>query len=84
MNGIDPGIHGGTAKGVISCILSGLGKPHGNPSPGLVGRICRELWKTVPDLKRDHGRSTIYSRAIFYELIDVATQLTEKEGLVAG
>jgi hypothetical protein len=83
MNGIDPGIHGGTMTGVISCILSGLGESHGNPSPEGVGRICRGVWKTVPALKRKHGRSTIYFRAIFYELVEVAIKLTEKEGLVA-
>ncbi len=82
MNGIDPGIHGATVKGVISCILSGLGKPHGSPSPDVVGRICRGLSKTVPPLKRKHGRSTIYSRAIFYELVAVVIKLTQKEGLV--
>ncbi len=83
MNGIDPGIHGATAKGVISCILSGFGKPQGNPPLKVVARICRGLWKTTPTLKRQHGRSTVYSRAVFYELSAVAIKLTEKEGLVA-
>ena len=82
MNEIDPGIHNSTAEGLISCILSGLGKPQGNPAPEMVARICRRLWKTVPPLKQKHRRDTIYSRAIFYELLEVAIELTKNEGLV--
>src|SRR5205085_8759319 len=33
VNGIDPGIHAATARGAISCIVSQLGKPRGNPVP---------------------------------------------------
>ena len=47
MNGIDPGIHGATVNGIIACVLSHLGKPHGNPTHGQVKKIHRELWKTV-------------------------------------
>ena len=81
-NGIDPGIHNATVKGVISCILSNLGKPQGNLPPVLVSRVYRGFWKTIPVFKRNHGRSTIYSRAIFSELVEGAIRLAEKEGLV--
>ena len=83
LNGIDPGIHNGTVRGVISCILSHLGKPHGNPSLGQVEIIHRQLWKTVPFIKRAHGRTNIYSRAIFGELVEGAIQLAHKAGLIA-
>jgi hypothetical protein len=37
-NGIDPGIHDGTATGMISCVLSSLAKPTRNPEPGQIER----------------------------------------------
>jgi len=83
VNGIDPGIHGATVRGLNSCVLSSLGKPQGTPSPAAVSRIYRDLSKTVPVFKSHHGRSTIYSRDIFNKLVEVAIRLTEKEGLVA-
>lgn len=84
VNGIDPGIHGATMKGIISCVLSHLGRPRRNPLPRQVERIRRRLWKTVPYLKRTHGRSNIYSRAIFTELVGGAILLARKDGLIAS
>jgi hypothetical protein len=84
VNGIDPGIHSSTVKGIISCVLSHLGKPRGNPLPRQVENIHRQLWKTVPFLKRTHGRSNIYSRAIFGELVGGAILLARKDGLIAA
>jgi hypothetical protein len=84
VNGIDPGIHGATVRGVISCVLSLLGKQRVNPYPKQVAHIHRQLWKTVPFLKRNHGRSNIYSRAIFDELVAGAFTLAKKEGLIAA
>jgi hypothetical protein len=81
-NGIDPGIHQATTKGIISCALAHLGQPHGNPDVKTILRIHRQLWKTVALLKTIHGRGSIYSRPIFSELIDAATRLAKKEGLI--
>ncbi len=83
-NGIDPGIHEATVRGVISCALSHLGKPHGNPDPKTVVRIHRQLWKTTSFLKATHGRANIYSRSIFGELVAGANRLATKEGLIAA
>jgi len=84
MNGIDPGIHNATVSGVISCVLSHLGKPHRNPNAKTVARIHRQLWKTIPSLKAIHGRANIYSRSIFSELVDGAISLAKNEGLVVN
>jgi hypothetical protein len=84
VNGIDPGIHRATVRGIISCVLSLLGKQHVNPHPKQVVHIHRQLWKTVPFLKRNHGRSNIYSRAIFNELVAGAFTLAKKDGLIAA
>jgi hypothetical protein len=84
VNGMDPSIHSGTIKGIISCVLSSLGKPRGNLGSQQVTRIHRQLWKTVPYLKKSHGRSNIYSRAIFGELVEGAILLARKDGLIAA
>jgi hypothetical protein len=82
VNGIDPGIHGGTVKGMISCVLSSLGKPSANPDPSQVERIYHHLWNAVPVLKANHSRTTIYSRSIFQQLVMGAARLAKKEGLI--
>jgi hypothetical protein len=82
LNGIDPGIHGATVIGMISCVLSSLARPTGNPGPGQIEQIRRRLWKMVPVIKRRHHRTTIYSRAIFSELVGATTFLARKEGLI--
>jgi hypothetical protein len=82
VNGFDPGIHGATRTGIISCVLSHLGKPHGNVSPSQVEAIRKQLWKTVPVLKRQHGRQSIYSRAIFMDLAAGAILLAKKYRLI--
>jgi hypothetical protein len=80
LNGIDPSIH----SGMISCVLSSLAKPAKNPDLDQIERIRRQLWKTVPVLKRRHRRTSVYSRAIFSELVVGATFLARKEDLIAA
>jgi hypothetical protein len=83
-NGIDPGIHEATVTGVISCVLSHLGKPQANPDLKTVARIHRKLWKAASFLKTTHHRDTIYSRPIFGELVEGATRLARQEGLIVA
>lgn len=82
VNGLDPLIHGNKASGIISCVLSQLGKTRGNPPVGQVERLNHQLWKAIPAFKSSHARTTIYSRGIFGELVDGATRLAEKDGLI--
>ena len=82
VNGIDPGIHRATVTGIISCTLSHLGKPLGNPDIRTVARIHRQLWKITPALKANHGRTNLYFRPIFNELVAGATGLARREGLI--
>ena len=84
LNGFDPRIHRGTSAGMISCILCNLAKPRGNPQLHQIERIRRKLWRTVAFLKRNHHRTTIYSRAIFGELVEAAVLLAKSEGLIAA
>jgi hypothetical protein len=82
LGGIDPGIHGRTVSGVISCVISHLGQPRGNPSLEHVKSLWRDLQRIVPVLKRRHGSGTIYSRAIFHELLDAATLLAAEANFI--
>jgi hypothetical protein len=82
VNGFDPAIHNGTVRGVISCVLSHFYKSSQNPSPSEVFTLYRKIVQTVPTLKRTHGRSSIYSRAIYYELTGSALLLAVQQGLV--
>ena len=84
VNGIDPGIHGGKSSGVVSCVFSHLGRPHGNPPVEEATSIFRKLQSAVPNLKKTHGRSSIYSRAIFRELFESAIRLATERNLVEG
>ena len=82
LNGIDSGIHGGTVYGMVSCILSSLGKPRMNPDPQQIHKIRRQLWRAIPVFKRNHHRTTIYTRAIFQDLLTAASLLAKEAGLI--
>jgi hypothetical protein len=84
VNGIDPGIHGRTVTGMISCLLSSLAKPPTNPDPQQIERIRRQLWKGVPVFKRNRHRTNVFSRTIFRDLVEAAVVLARKEGLLAA
>ncbi len=84
LNGFDPGIHGATSIGMISCVLSSLGKPGRNPELRQIEGIRRKIWKAVPAIKLNHGRAAIYSRAVFKEIVQAAILLAGKENLIAG
>lgn len=82
LNGIDPGIHGGSVRGTISCVVSLLAGPTHNVSPASIQKVYRRLAILAAGLKREHSRSTIYSRAIFQTLIEAAIRLAKIEGLL--
>ncbi|MEI7733401.1 MAG: hypothetical protein WCO56_27770 [Verrucomicrobiota bacterium] len=82
LNGIDPGIHNGSPKGVIACLLSTLGRPAGMPPLNEVDFIYRRLWKAVPELRRTHNRKNIFSRMIFLDLVRAATLLARSKELI--
>jgi len=84
VNGFDPGIHKSSVRGIITCSLAHIGKPHGNPDTQSVLRVHRKLWRAVPAFKRINGRADIYSRPIFALLINAATILAKKEGLIVA
>ncbi|PWU13085.1 MAG: hypothetical protein C5B50_19985 [Verrucomicrobia bacterium] len=82
LSGIDPGIHGASAIGIISCLISHLGLPTGNPSIAQVKALDRRLWRAANILKRDYRRDDLYSRAIFQGLVQAGLDLARGMDLV--
>jgi hypothetical protein len=82
LNGFDPGIHGGKAHGIISCVLSHLGKPSANPAPEHAMRVYRRLWESIPIFKHNYRRRSIFFRPIFAELLVAASEMAKAEGLL--
>ena len=40
--------------------------------------------RLIPSLKAIHGRANIYSRSIFTELVEAATEIAKNEGLIVN
>jgi len=82
LRGIDPLIHGGKPKGAISCILDALGAGGHDPSADQVYALWEPLWQAAQRLKKRHGRTTLFHRGIFKDLVTVATVLAEDARLI--
>lgn len=78
VGGIDPKIHGGTARGAISAVLETLGKPSGNPSTAEVMKLYRRMTQRLPWLKSQHGDRHLFSPRV-YEGLVMAGWLTARE-----
>lgn len=69
LRGIDPKIHGGTARGAIGVILDVLERSGPNPTTTDVMKLYRRMHRYVPELKRRHARDDLYGRRIYGELV---------------
>lgn len=69
LKGIDPKIHGGSARSVIAAVLEVLQLPTDNPSVAEVWRLYRYLRQILPILKAEHGRNTLFSSRVYGELV---------------
>jgi len=80
--GHDPGIHGGTARGVVGAVLDTLGTPAAGPYPSEVYALSRRLMRVARELKsRDHV-PTVFSRGVFLRTVAAASQLAVDAGLI--
>lgn len=71
LNGTDPEIHGGTAEGVLGCVLNLFGRPE--PSdPGDLTRIHQGLGVAARLMKARPGLSGIFTRTCFLNLVSTA------------
>jgi hypothetical protein len=60
-----------------------LGNIDGDPDPGAVYKLWKKLWMLAVDLKTRYGRTHIFYRTIFLELVAAATDLACEDGFIA-
>jgi len=82
LKGRDPLIHHGSPKRIISGVLNMLRRKTRNPHPKEVFNNFKRLSGIAEKLKHDYGESTIFSRAIFIELVVAGTELAITSGHV--
>lgn len=82
LNGHDPHIHGGTREGVLRCLLDCFGTPGGVPSFATLLRLTNRLYRTMLQMQREQGTRGSLQPFMFRQLVQAATDLAEKEGLL--
>ena len=81
MNGIDPQIHKGTVKGLMSGlrnIFRQTGDVTGDPE---MLTSYRAVKRKLPELRRNSGRKSLFEAAVFQDLTVAA--LVESQKLIA-
>lgn len=80
---IDPLVHDGKPRVLISCLLSALGAEHGNPSPPDVYAIWRQLMRVSREIKSHFARADVYARGPYLRLVAAAAQLAVNANLIS-
>jgi len=76
----DPLIHQNSPKRIVSGVISALRSKSQSPDPKEVYKNFRKLLVIAEELKRDYGENTIFSRAIFSDLVLAGTRLAIAAG----
>lgn len=82
LKGIDPKIHGGSARAAIAAILEVLERSSGNPTAEQVWQLYRRLHRLLPALKRQHGRNTLFGSRVYGDLVSLGWIEAQMLGLV--
>jgi hypothetical protein len=82
LNGHDPHIHGGTQEGVLRCLLDCFGAPGGAPPFATLTRLTGRLYRTMLQMQREQGTRGSLQPFMFRQLVQAATDLAEKAGLL--
>ena len=80
LKGQDPLIHHNNPKRIVSGVISALRSKSQNPNPKEVYNNFKTLLSVAEKLKRDYGESTIFSRAIFIDLVEAGARLAMASG----
>jgi hypothetical protein len=75
LKGIDPLIHNGSSRRIVSCVLEVLHSASNNPNPVTVSNFSKKLWKTAEEFKRMYSATTIFNRSIFNAVVSAGLQL---------
>jgi hypothetical protein len=71
---VDEQVHGGTARGVINCIINIFGKADYSPTAKEVYSNWKKFSVRAQTIKKDNSDS-LYCRTAFNQLIIVSTEL---------
>ena len=82
LNGRDPYVHGGTVRGSIRCVLNALRSSNGRAGVDEVFRLYRTLAVVASALKRSYRENTIFTRAIFIDLVAAGISRAQQVGLI--
>jgi hypothetical protein len=80
INGIDPHIHRGTVKGVMSCLRNIFHQPKDTTTVPEMLSSYRAVYRRLPELRRNAGSKSLFEAAIFEDL-KVAAAL-ERERII--
>lgn len=83
MNGYDPFLHGGTASGIVTALMSCVATRPATQR-WVVEAAVRRLWRLAPALKRRHRERSVFARPVFDDLIVAATEIARSAGARAG
>jgi hypothetical protein len=79
LKGIDPQIHHGTAQGAIAAVLGIMSRGDERITASEVVQVWRGLIKIVPDLKREHRSSGLYSRSVLRDVVQAVLRLRDQQ-----
>jgi hypothetical protein len=82
INGFDPFIHQGTARGTLRAVAEAFDRPSGSPPMSDLVRIYRTLRTMARDLKAQDGAHTVFNRRHFGQLVLAGQQTAVRLGLV--
>jgi hypothetical protein len=82
VNGIDPQIHKGTAKGVMSALRNIFRQPGNVTTVPEMLTSFRGVKRKLPELHRNAGSKSLFEAAVFQDLTVAA--LVQSQQLIAG
>lgn len=83
INGIDPLIHGGSARGVLREITNAFDRAHLQPTPEQLEAVYGDLRRAAADLKAQYRSASLFTPTLFRRLVIAAQALTKSLGLLA-
>jgi hypothetical protein len=78
LNGVDPFVYFGTARGIHSALLKAFSRRSNPPAPELLTRVSRRVSRSYSDLKERHG-SVFDSPACFSKIVFAARMVLKDE-----
>jgi hypothetical protein len=82
INGFDPFIHHGTARGALRAVAEAFDRPSGSPPMSALVRIYRTLRTIARELKAQDGADTVFNRRHFGQLVLAGQQTAVRLGLI--